>query len=262
MSFYQPKNQDHAIREVAFAVAFRDPLAAELIERAKQLGPEVREFLPAISPAGVMQIRMDGPAPMVEMQPAGVVFQRVNPDATPQWALTIQHTHIAVNCLRYTRWAEVWARARDLFMAVSVQIGAPRLPISNVSLQYINQFIADQPLENSANLRVLRAETRFLPPRFVDNGELWHVHQGWFEQVLEPIPGSKLHVINFGTQKDAERVTLTIDDLLRVQPDGVDLEFCSGTQFAALMEWLHDEHKAMLREVLTSEMADRVRLNE
>lgn len=262
MNFYRPKNQDHAILEVAFAVAFRDPLAADLIERAKQLGPEVREFLPAMLPAGAVQIRMEGPVPRVEMRPAGVVFQRVNPDATPQWALTIQHTHIGVNCLRYTRWAEVWARARDLFVAVCERIHEPRLPISNVSLQYINQFVANQPLENSANLRVLRAETRFLPPRFVDNGELWHVHQGWFEQVPEPKPGTKLHVINFGTQKDAERITLTIDHLLRLQPDAMDLEFCFGTQFAALMERLHDEHKAMLREVLTSEMAESVHLNE
>jgi uncharacterized protein (TIGR04255 family) len=262
MNFYQPRYEEHAISEVAFAIAFRDPLPADLIERAKQLGPELREFLPAMFPAGAMQIRMEAAGPRVERQPTGIVFQRVKPDATPEWALSIQHTHIGVNCLQYTGWSEVWARARDLFVTVYEQIGAPRLPIGNVSLQYINQFLADHPPASSANLMVLRAGTRFLPPRFVDNGELWHVHQGWFEQVLEPIPGNKLHMINFGTQRDAERVTLTIDHLLRVQPERLDLEFCSGAQFDALMERLHDEHKAMLREVLTSEMADRVHVNE
>src|SRR5713226_2105627 len=113
MSAFAPKNPDHAISAAAFTITFDTPLSAERIERAREIEPSVKSFLPGVAtfprlPPPLLEALRTAPAGM----PAGIVFQRVQPDGTPSWILTAQQNLISAHCMEYSRWAEVWGKIR------------------------------------------------------------------------------------------------------------------------------------------------------
>ena len=270
MSAFEPVNPDNAIAAVAFALNFNRPMSEGDIAKARQIEPVVKDFLPGTAsiggpfpgfvPPGFSLAGL--PFPSV---PTGIVFQRVKPDATPAWMLTAQQNSITAQCMDYTRWADVWGRVRTWFSHLYNLVKSTDLLISSVSLQYKDQFSATKPLDADALEQLLRIGTQYLPARTFQNKELWHVNQGWYLPVIEPISGRQLNVLNMATRDSGDAILLIIDQLFRYEIDDRTLslftDHADRLLIDVVMEDLHTQNKSLLRDLLTAQMAGRIRLD-
>jgi uncharacterized protein (TIGR04255 family) len=144
-------------------------------------------------------------------------------------------------------------------------VKGPDLFITAVTLQYKDQFSAGRPLDSEVLQKLFRLDTEYLPPRTFRNKDLWHVHQGWYLPVTEPVAGHKLTVLNIATREAGNSIVLMIDHMSRYDMDsrGSPL-FTDGGGSALIdvvMEDLHGQNKSLLRDLLSLEMAERIRLD-
>jgi uncharacterized protein (TIGR04255 family) len=268
MNAFAPKNPDHAISAAAFTITFNAPLSAECIERTRAIEASVKAFLPGIAtfprlPPAILAALRTAPAGM----PAGIVFQRVQPDGTPSWILTAQQNFIAAHCMEYSRWVEVWGKIRVWLKGLYDHVKSPELAVVSISLQYVDQFLADEPLDDDAISKCFRIGTEYLPARAFSNKDLWHVNQGWFELTADPLPGKQLQVINISTQNISNQIGLNIDHLMRhdvedANPPLFALSPDGKTLIDRLMDTLHETNKSFLRSLLTPEMANLIHLDD
>jgi uncharacterized protein (TIGR04255 family) len=170
MSTFSPKNADHAISAAAFSINFAGPLHVASIEKAKAIEASVKEFLPGISTfPGLPQPLFAALRLEQAGMPMGIVFQRVQPDGSPAWMLTAQQNFISAQCMDYTRWADVWGKIRIWLRDLYAQVKTPELKVASLSLQYVDQFHADEPIDEDALDKLLKRDTEYLPTRTFRN---------------------------------------------------------------------------------------------
>jgi uncharacterized protein (TIGR04255 family) len=266
MSAFEPKNPDHAIAAVAFTLQFKTALNEAAIGRAKQIETSVKDFLPGLTSLGEFPAAFALPGAQSALLPRGIIFQRVKPDATPSWLLTAQQNFIAAQCSEYTRWVDIWGRVRTWLRDLYTRVKDPDHLLSSVSLQYKDQFSAAKPLDSDALQKLFRTDTRHLPSRTFQNRELWHVNQGWYQPMVDPISGKQLNVINIATQDVNDVIILNVDHLLRYEMDDGDPPLFADEMGSALidivMENMHTQNKRFLRDLLSAEIAKRIKLDD
>ena len=265
MSAFEPINPDHAIAAVAFALNFNRPLNDGEIAKAGQIERAVKEFLPGTASIGRPLPGFPLPGLPFSRFPAGIVFQRVKPDATPAWMLTAQQNFITAQCMDYTRWVDVWGRVRTWLDDLYRLVKTPDLLLTSISLQYKDQFSAAQPLDDDVLEKLFRGDSQYLPPRIFQNKELWHVGQGWYLPATEPVVGRKLNVLNIATRQTGNSIVLVIDHLFRYDVEGDPPLFTDrggGALIDVVMEDLHAQNKSLLRNLLNAQMVARIRLDD
>ena len=201
MSAFQPKNPDHAIATVAFALHFRTALNEAAIAKAKQIEPSVKDFLPGLTSLGEFPAAVALTGVQSLLLPRGIIFQRVKPDATPSWLLTAQQNFIAAECSEYTRWVDTWRRVRSWLRDLYTLVKDSDHLLHSVGLQYKDQFSATKPLDSDVLQKLFRTDTRYLPSRTFENNELWHVNQGWYQPMDKPMSGRQLNFVNIATSE-------------------------------------------------------------
>jgi len=265
MSAFEPINPDHAIAAVAFSVNFNRPLEVGEIANARKIEPEVNEFLP-----GTTLIPRDPPRPPLPFFPVtvGFMLHRVKPDGKPAWVLTAHQNSISAQCTEYTRWADVWGRVRTWLMKLYNLVKRSDLLITSVSLQYKDEFSATKPLDSDVLEKLFKVDSQYLPSRTFNNKELWHINQGWYLPETAPTIGNKLNVklnvLNIATREVGNSIVLVIDHLSRFQMDNPSELFSDCGDRAPIdvvMEELHVQNKSLLRNLLSPQMARRIRLD-
>ncbi|MER8828820.1 TIGR04255 family protein [Mesorhizobium sp. M0938] len=267
MSF-EPLNGSHAIAEVVFGLMLRRPFNRSEIEALANSHDRWRDMLPRLSRQSTVQFLMGagGQLPPPEMLPTGaggVLFDRVKPDGELAWRLSAQEQSLNVNCLEYSRWAEIWPQVRAFLKDASEVAAISTNPVTNVVLQYVDLF---EWRDRSKSVRVnqlLDPDNPDLPSTAGQHGELWHVHQGWFRKENLPVPGQILERIHIdGVLSQAKMLpTVKIDIYLRL-----DLESPIKTSDLfkgnadTLFSYLHDTHKSILAKFLTKAAAERIGL--
>jgi uncharacterized protein (TIGR04255 family) len=267
MSCFKPLNADHAISAAAFSLNFASALGPAAIEKAKEIEPTVKEFLPGVSvipgmPANML-LALTQPPKMVS---EGIVFQRVKPDGTPAWLLTAQQNFVSAHCMEYTRWEEVWTRVRDWLLDLYLKVKTDELALYSISLQYVDQFLADNPVDDSTLDELFRPETEYLPRRTFKNQSLWHVNQGWYSTTTKPVEGRALNVLNITARGVEDRTVLNIDHLMRCEVKDPRLELFAGDPkkkllIDSVMEDFHAQNKGVLRDLLSDQMRKLIHLD-
>jgi uncharacterized protein (TIGR04255 family) len=196
----------------------------------------------------------------------GVLFQRTGEDGNPKWLLTAQQNFIQATCMDYSRWPDVWGRVHGWLEELYSRVKTSELSLFSISLHYLDNFLAELPIDPDAFAKMFNGESEYLPPRMRQNEALWHVNQGWYREVREPISGRQLTTINIGTQQPVghAQLTLTIDHLMRyeVEDGSPPLFDRDGGEplIVRVMENLHEQNKALFRSLLTREMQERINL--
>ena len=138
---FLPFSERHAIAEVAFALQITPQITHH--DRAMLLKgrSKWRDFLPKLVDFKAVEFSLGTPQgqPPPPPPPLPLQFVRHKADGGVEWRLHAAEGDVVVNCLAYTRWHDVWKRARTLFANVS-KILPNETAISSASLQYTNVF--------------------------------------------------------------------------------------------------------------------------
>lgn len=266
---FNPNTEQHAIVEVVFGVQLARNLSAKELDALVAAHKEHFSDLPKVHRPQIIQFAFgegSPPADLPIMQPtAGVMFDAMKRDGSLDWRLRADDNRLFVNCLSYTRWADVWPTARKFLAAAGdIVVGADNA-VTGFILQYIDVFRwAGDPSTYNVDAMLDRNSTH-LPGSIFDCGPLWHLHQGWYRNVTDEPKGRVLERVHLDAVLEEKQVPIVKVDTY------IQLELSQKRSWAAiftgespigdaLFDKLHEQDKDILKSILTEDMARRVAL--
>ena len=263
---FEPYHERHAIAEVTFALTSDAALTHEERSKAKDGHARWRDRLPRVAEDEVFALAI-GPeaAPPPPPPVAPLSFERYRPDGEMDWRLRFDGPAIVVNCGTYTRWAGIWQATRRLFEEASDVLGNPERSLTSLTLQYTDVFFWRGEIERYDARLLLNDESEHVPAGIFDHGSVWHLHQGWFRQVAEPVSGrllERMHIDAFA--RDGEHLVQfhSLAALTLGSAVGLGSVFRKPVPLIdRLFQCLHDSAKSSLGRYLTDEMTTRINLH-
>jgi uncharacterized protein (TIGR04255 family) len=263
------KSGEHAIVEVVFGFQLSRPWHPTEIEKLAQSHDRWKDALPRLARHEMQQFMIgDGVQHAITLPGGpGISFERIKPNGDLAWRLRCEGNSIFVNCLEYTRWQEAWAIASGHMRSVLEVVGAEKVSIAGTLLQYIDVFdwIAD-PKDYDVS-QLVNVGGDYVPRAARDYGLAWHLYQGWFEPVSEPVPGNCLHKAHFDALPidEAGHPTVKLDTLLRSDFNGrisAQTFFEEDSALERMFVDMHDRNKGLLSSLLTKAICEQIGLEE
>lgn len=265
MSF-KPSNDRHAIQQVSFIVHLTAPLSQVAADAIAASHQDLRADLPKLERPSVFafQFSEDGVGVPPEIA-APVVMKSFRRDGSIDWELFAQESSVAINCFSYTRWDDIWSRARR-YLAKAFEVdAATKLSARSIVLHYVDVFDAESDTYDLDTL--IKSDSSYVPAQVRDKGILWHSHQGWFETDTEIGEfGRILHRVEFAGLRTARGPVVKADHMQELRfatPLAGLSESFADTQSHVVkaMKRLHARNKEFCASFLTEEMQNRVSLN-
>lgn len=271
---FEPIHERHAIQEVVFVLNMGRPFTPDEIGRVVARHDLWKADLPKLSRPGVFQINLGAGAiaggsdmallPFLPFAPA--IFEAIKRDGSVDWRLRIDADWIGVNCLTYTRWNEIWPRARALLSQASQLAWGDGNALSGVALQYIDAFKWEGDANAYSVDELLRRDTRYVPSGLRGRGPLWHLHQGWMRHDGLPAPGRLLERVHLDAVEQEGQFLVKMDTTLRLELDprlaSHEEAFGGDRGFVdSVFDELHATDKVLVGSYLTDEMVARIALN-
>lgn len=259
---FEPASGDHAIIEVVFGIALSRPFSPNEIDRVAKSHGRWKAELPRLSRMGSVPFFVgEMPAHSGIQIPAssGISFERIKPDGTLDWRILVENSNVFVNCLSYTRWSEIWPRARDYLIDVINIAEASDCLIAGNTLQYIDLF------RWQGNVNDYRADAIIklgdhVPRSIIDKGPFWHLHQGWFEPADN---GRILERAQIDAFSEDGMPVVKIDAYMQHQLASFYTlsEAVDNGWFVTTFEEMHEKNKKLLRSFLNDDIAGRIKLD-
>jgi len=137
------------------------------------------------------------------------MFDALQPNGQQAWALVAQKNFLAVSCYTYTRWNDIWRKARELLTPFAPILAKER-GISATWLQYVDQFRVTGARDQFQAHHLLREGSRFVPAHVFELDGLWHSHHGFFQQLAEPTAHRRLNNVNVDVVNANEELLIQI----------------------------------------------------
>lgn len=261
---YSAINEAHAIVEVVMFVEFAPPFGESTVRKLINIEHDLKGDLPGAKPVefSVFSFGPDKGVQMARPRTIGVELQRVRPDGSLEWMLRTTENAISVHCLDYSRWNDIWARAKGYLDKAFRHLEGSDSFIASVGLKYIDRFVCNGDPEQTRLEDLFRKETDLICKRAFSTGPLWHCHSGWFEDLRISNPKC-LNQLNLDATltniKGHRKLVITVDHnaVAQIPPENSNL---SLLPFDAIMEELHERNKAVMAELLSEQMARKINL--
>ncbi len=253
----RPTEQDHSLNEVVFALQFAQDLSEDQLqtllaggvdglphkESRKSYAFEMRdeEIQTSKATPEVTEVRLSHPLD----------------DGTADWRLRVTRSFASLSCFCYSRWSEVWPRAREILQSAAEILVTPETPLQVIGLQYVDQFIRETDAEDYRSADLFQENSPFLTQQVIQTGPLWHLHQGWFQDPSastpqEPSnPSRILHRLNINaSQLDSYHHTSISHQMALEFEAGVPTTNALVEGDPALLDRVMDELRAANRTAL------------
>ena len=199
----------------AISFEFAGPFSQQAFEAIGKLHSSFRKRLPRrnIQQMLMMQIGPPGPMPVQIPQQAGIVFDRLKGDGSPEASLSVVMNMVTYMTTIYTRWDEVWREAVAVIEPIASVLAAEH-PVSGLTVEYTDRFLMPGRDTASRPVRRLLASNPFIADNIFNCEGLWHCNHGFFRN-LDTLPGCRLlENVNFGlseTEVDDVGPSLSLD---------------------------------------------------
>lgn len=266
----RPINEPNAISEVVFVLQLGIELSPDVIEGLLQSLEEVlKPVFPRVDRVQRFSFALEDPHKPSKQTAAvelgGLDFKRFSLAGSVEWMLRIHPGFISANCLSYTRWDKVWSSAYRYLRTVAENVISKANPINSIGLQYIDRFIYEGQDEDYSLEELFSRSSVFLTSHAFDSGSLWHVNQGWFEDIGQT--GRCLNVLNVAANMVGNTHQTTIDHQanLQLHESCTDYRRLFGeslekSSIAVSMGELHLRNKEVLKALVLPAMATRIGL--
>lgn len=248
-------NDDHAVTSVGVQLKLDEFVEPAALNEATQTDPGWKADLPALT--SLPAVTLANGVQAIEVP--GIQSAIVRPNGTPIWALRLHGVDLTVECSTYTRWADIWGKARGYLERAFalVKRHQPDVHILEVNLAVADAFVTDDH-DYLAN-ELFRAGG-FLGDGFLSRGGSWHCNTGWFDE--EPV--RVLHALNIqatgrrdGAGKPKGPYRFTVMHSQRASNLG-DFPFEKVSPLVS--DVLHENNKSVLQSVVSDEMLKRIGL--
>lgn len=258
-----PIHDGHAIERVRVICVFQADIRpkftqrlAEFIEAKRTafgLGP-MRE----IKGQGlVFQFAPNGAftPPAQPSQLSGWAFQRTLPDDKIVESVSLENATLSYEVAEYTRWNPFYDRVVALLEDVVKEMSTYD-DMAALALEYFDRFVYQGPIEDSDPRSIFKLNEKIIPSEALDNGNLWHLHRGWFE----PSARGKLLVNQNLDSQDGQingRPARSVAIMTKIEARSTETVLSAASLTDSLPE-MHTRSKQVLQDVLNSEAIDMI----
>jgi len=270
-----PYNQErgNAIRNVLFVFELALPVAphamadfnngAELHEKLKTLLPKYSELQQV-----VMNLGPNGVAQQFQMPSLmnGCSFERFDNKGDIALGLNIQPGAITIACGDYNRWNSVHDSIVEILNIIAPWLLQNGVRTNNFVLQYVDEFSIDFQDNEDRSLCVLfDIDSPYIVRNFEKLQQEFHSHHGYFKEPEYKVSGRILNNINIGVNFVGSKSVVQIQTAHKYQASAM-LEIVDGNGvFSAdldgAFEYLHQENKQIIGELLTKEVKEMISFN-
>lgn len=274
----KPYAGHNAIEAVAFVLQFAREFSEKEVEFLLSLEDKHKNDLPSFLKltgltVNVAEAPSNKHAMMNQSQKlSGVLLQHFQDNGKPDWALRISGNHIIVNCWVYSRWHDVWPRAKELLLSAAHVIQSDDNGVALAALQIVDKFEYENIPDTYTLSDVFNPESPYLTKQACNSGPFWHVYQGWFEKdFINGLDGvRRLNALNLSSADFNGKLVSTIDYTGRIDRPGFmasleDLESIVDRQKnLSMLEFmfsdLHESNAQILCKTLSQQKLDLIRL--
>lgn len=259
----KPLKPQNAIESATFVVAFAQGLAKPILDRIQNSLRSLSIELPGEG-KGVAPIQFgNSKATSIGIEVMEVSRFFANPNGTPQWSVQAIGNLIQVQCFEYTKFTEVWARARK-YLLCALEGVEPDMLVNEVGFQVVDRFEypAGSAWSDYKMGELFDIESKYLTKNSWNNDALWHVFQGWFEPYAEGRVLHQLNVSNTITLAN-QQLCAVIDHrgTLRGKTDAerIELKFLlksvenGRVELDNIIQYLHDRNCDVIEDLLNSD---------
>ena len=268
---FEPVNEEHSIVEVAFALQLSTEFTFDDVKTIKSSHHLWTEFLPRMHESEVVQFapvnELSYSQKQMDTSPAPFSFVRYMLNGFPEWELSFVFKEITLKCFFYSQWSAVKKNIIKVFNDVAYVLQNNEQYINSITLQYTDVFNWTGNIDDYDNRKLLNEDSLFVPNTIIDCGPFWHLHQGWFSEVDDPIIGRVLTRIHIDATNENNMFVARFENLnrfdaysssnrLALNPNLVK----KGEDVDTILEFLHCENKKTLGSILHKDIQRRIKL--
>ncbi|MDP2904084.1 MAG: hypothetical protein Q8N96_13430 [Methylovulum sp.] len=210
-----PINQKNSIESSCFVLVFERAFHKQELLSLSRLEHVFNDELPSFKEINSIKVKLvDGTTAEQSLEISGAILQCFKNNGKPSWELKVENNVIEVSCFAYDNWTEVWEKAKRYLLETIKTIENDNNRLLICVLKIVDKFLSD--FDNYRVIDIFSSHTPYLTQNILDgeNGELWHVFQGWFEQLDG---NTYLNNLNLITSNEHGRITTTIDHAIQCQ---------------------------------------------
>ena len=269
---FQPYRGAHALVESVFYLNFAPHLDEGQLRLLGNPFPELSDLLPEHNPLKSIQLKLDQTGSQsVSESPAGAEYSRLRSDGLNEWVVRIEAQALSIHCLEYTRWDEIWPKAKKIMLVVLERI-ASGTTISAIGLKNIDRFDFSGTEEQYDISGLFNLQSPKIPAEVADKGPLWHAHLGWFHNIaadndLQGDAIQTLNQLNLAGSKErtpsGSKYFVSIDQNLMLRGEAEDQLTVANKDHDYIdnvFRAFHQLNKDTLGELLTEPMRKRINL--
>jgi uncharacterized protein (TIGR04255 family) len=265
-----PVAGDHAIQNVAFVIEWpaESPLSSANLQAVKALHGALKDVFPVVQEHQTVTFNIDtanpNQPPVSSIDGIGAVhLMRPNPalgSAAIARSIQVSKSNAVIVIGDYTRWDAVWSEV-SCWIEKLLPIILDGRPITAVNLQYNDRLTWRGDPATFDPTKILRNQSRFVPPNVFEVRDLWHSHHGYIETRQNPVPHRLIDNINVSLVMDNLQLALQVFTSHQGTLDTPVWNFdVANDCVSKLMNDLHDRNKSVLRELFTEEVCARINL--
>lgn len=245
-----PINQNNSIESSCFVLVFERAFNKQELLSLSRLKEVFHEDLPSYREINSIKVKLvDGTTAEQSQDISGVVLQCFKNNGKPSWELKVENNIIEISCFAYDSWTEVWGKVKRYLLETIKTIEDDNNKLMICVLKIVDKFVSDFGNYNVGDIFLER--TPYLTQNILngENGELWHVFQGWFEQLDDK---TYLHNLNLITSNENGRITTNIDHAIQCQfiKNPQLISDFKQSKLEAIFSELHNKNKEILRKLL------------
>lgn len=269
---YSPINDAHAIVEVIIFIQFTPEFSKSTIKKLTvALEQDLKSDLPRANPIRKIAFQFNPeeqqPSSLNLDESVGIELQSINEDGNLEWMLRATENTIAVHCLNYTRWEDVWQKAEAFLRKAFTHIEGSDSFVSHIGLKYVDRFLYNGDPEHPNLSELFSNDNPYLNKTSFDH-QLWHCNSGWFETLGNLKCLNQLNIAaDFINIQNKKTLSVTIDhNAITFMDTDSNLHSIleeNGNQEPKLKEIaceLHSKNKQLLTALLSVEMQKRINL--
>jgi len=266
---FEPIHDAHALEQVAFVFQVDHPIDDARYLEVRGAAAGVATDLPGRAELQGFKLSVGAQGALGLGPSMGNQFSRTRPDGAVEGELRIDRTSATFRTMIYTRWEEVWAKARSYFDAIVPRYLGPGR-ISGISLNFVDKFVwTGAPAACRPSL-LLRPGSRYVCPHVYEVDDLWHSHTGAFlraDRQTKRLLNINIDYLDENLPTGSRRivvVTTVLTDLMNqagFDPLEVGETALLGV-FDDHMQQLHAFGKMAFGNIINDEMSRRIALTD
>lgn len=277
---WRPIHENHAIEVMAVAILFGQPLTDRILTRVLNVGEEsaFNNGLKSRHLAHELQVTVDSTAatPQFKESPqlVGRIYNALQQDDSARPAGRIsEQLQIDARSIVYRTWNYVsWSWQLDRLSLLVKPALAPALDavsIAKVRLEYLDRFMFTRDASAMNSWDILKPNSPYVTPAVYSSPSLWHCHSGQFlagpngekwllqanlDAVDQPDPAAQ----QGGSSKRWLNIMTALEEHLAPSTDAG--ESPNPSAIVTMVDSLHEPLKAVLNEIISETMAQRIYL--